>query len=136
MRKHRESEQKLYLQKATSEFAGLDKFLQSEKGREHLTPEQRAQVPTILAKCLFNLGKYAEALEIYDRLALQYENKVEALEALGGAVQCHAALFQEDKVRQRLLQIERTIPHVPKDIGDAWKEWVKAAKEPLKPIKE
>jgi tetratricopeptide (TPR) repeat protein len=136
MRKHRESEQKLYLQKAATEFAELDKFLNTEKGRTHLSPEQRVQVPSILAKCLFNLGKYAEALVIYDRLAQQYENKVEGLEALGGAVQCHAALFQEDKVRQRLLQIERTLPHVPRNIAEEWKEWVKAAKEPLKPIQE
>jgi tetratricopeptide (TPR) repeat protein len=135
-RRHREEMQRLYLQKASSEFAGLDKYLRSEKGKAHLTPKQRAEVPFLLGSCLFRLGKYAEAVEVYDRIATEYENKIESIVALGEAVRCHASLRQEDKVRQRLLQIEKAIPHVSKEDGQKWKEWVIKARESLTPIRE
>jgi tetratricopeptide (TPR) repeat protein len=135
-RRHREEMQRLYLQKASSEFGGLDKYLRSEKGKAHLTPKQRAEVPFLLGSCLFRLGKYAEAVEVYDRIATEYENKIESIVALGEAVRCHASLRQEDKVRQRLLQIEKAIPHVSKEDGQKWKEWVIKARESLTPFRE
>lgn len=133
-REHRESQKKLYEQRAAEEFLALDTFLETPAGKNHLSKEQRIQVPFHAAKCLFNMGKYKESLEVYDRMAKKYANKVEGLDALGGAVQCHAAMLQEDDIRQRLIQIEQTIPHVPEKVGELWKDWVKRAREPLKPI--
>jgi tetratricopeptide (TPR) repeat protein len=138
-KEHRESQQRLYLQRAAEEFIALNAFLETPAGEPHLTKEQRVQVPFNAAKCLFNLGKYKEALEVYDKLAQKHANKVEGLDALGGAVQCHAAMLQEDEIRQRLLQIEQGIEQVEKadpKVGEVWRDWVKRAREPLKPIKE
>ncbi|MGL4554896.1 MAG: tetratricopeptide repeat protein [Gemmataceae bacterium] len=133
-REHREQQHRLYLQRAADEFLKLDAFLDTPAGDKHLPKDQRGRVPFHAGKCLFNLGKYKEALEVYDRLARQHENKVEGLEGLGQAVACHAALKQINEVRQRLIQVEQAIPHVDKKDGDAWKEWAKQVRSSLPPI--
>lgn len=133
-REHFEGQQKLFLGRAAEEFATLDAYLNTSAGQDHLTKEQRTQVPFITAKCYFNLGKYEKALEVYDRLIRTYPNRVEGLDALGGAVQCHAAMGKEDLVRQRLLQIEQALPQVPEEVRKPWAAWLKEARKPLKDL--
>ncbi|MFO0926060.1 MAG: tetratricopeptide repeat protein [Gemmataceae bacterium] len=133
-RQHFQKEHRRWMQKAADEFAVLDQFLETPAGKDHLTSEQRTQVPFIAAKCWFNLGQYDKALEIYNRLIDRYQNKVEGLDALGGAVSCHAALGQVDKVKQRLLQIKNALPGMPEDVRGPWEEWVKEAIKPLKDL--
>lgn len=130
-RQHFQKEHRRWLQKAADEFATLDRYLESPDGKDHLAGEQRAQVPFIAAKCWFNLGQYDKALEIYERLIGRYPAKVEGLDALGGAVSCHAALGQIDRVKQRLLQIKTTLPGMPEDVRRPWEDWVKEAIKPL-----
>jgi tetratricopeptide (TPR) repeat protein len=97
-----------------------------------LARKQRATRPSFLAaKCRFNLGQYDKALAIYERLIEQHEGKEEGLDALGGAVSCHAAMGQVSKVRQRLLQIEKALPGVPKEVREPWQAWVKEAAKAL-----
>lgn len=133
-RQHFQKEHRRWLQKAADEFAVLDRYLETPEGKDHLTAEQRIQVPFIAAKCWFNLGQYDKSLEIYDRLIDRYPGKVEGLDALGGAVSCHAALGQIDKVKQRLLQIKNQLPQMPEDVRGPWEEWVKEAIKPLKDL--
>jgi tetratricopeptide (TPR) repeat protein len=123
-RAHYQAEQRKWLQRAAEEFASLDAYLLTEAGKDQLTPRQRTDVPVITAKCWFNLGEYDKALAIDDRLIARYPNQLEGLEALGGAVQCHAAKGQLDKVRWRLIQIETLLPKMPEEVRKSWEPWL------------
>jgi hypothetical protein len=118
---------KIWQEQAAKEFTSLDLYLRTRAGEKHLSPEQRAQVPFIAARCVFNLGRYKEALVVYERLIQQYGDTVEGLDAMGGAVACHAALKEPEKVKQRLLQIKMALPHVPKEARDVWQKWLDLA---------
>ena len=135
-RRHQEETHRLYLQKAATELEGLYKYIRSEKGKSHLTAKQQLEVSMMLGSCLFQLGKYTQAIDIYDQIANENENKLEAVVALGEAVRCHGALLQEDKIRQRLLQIEKALPHIPQEDAQKWKNWVLEARKILTPLRE
>jgi TolA-binding protein len=131
-RGHFQSEHRRWLEKAAAEFATLGGLLRKAKeGADGLTREQRTQVPFIEADCLFNLGKYAEALALYEELAKLHNGRPEGIRALGGAVKCHAGLWQADKVRQRLLQIRQGLGVLDEVDRKAWDEWVTQASQGL-----
>ncbi|MFM7151145.1 MAG: tetratricopeptide repeat protein, partial [Gemmataceae bacterium] len=130
-RSHFQREHRRWLQKAADEFAALDRLLETEAGKQHFNAEMRAQVPFISAKCWFNLGQYEKSLTVYEKLIDRYLGKVEVLDALGGAVSCHAALGQVDKVKQRLLQIKTTLPKIEEPVRGPWERWLVEALKPL-----
>src|SRR5207302_9130079 len=86
------------------------KLLDGAKGKDALTEEQHLQVPFFAAKCWFEAGDYKKALEIHEALIVRHRSHPEELDALGGAIQCHAALGQQTRVKQRLLEIEKALP--------------------------
>jgi tetratricopeptide (TPR) repeat protein len=135
-RDHFQNEHHRWLQKAAQEFTELGKILDSPAGQGQLTREQRTQVPFIAAKCWFDKGEYNTALDLYKGLIERHAGKVEALEALGHAVGCHAAMGQPDMVRQRLLEIEQMLPSMSIDesVRKAWQAWVKAATRGLEQL--
>ena len=135
-REYYEKQHKLRLRQAADEFAALDAYLSTPAGKSQLTRDQRVQVPFITAKCWFNLGgneNREKALKIYEKLIERYPDTVEGLDALAGAVSCHAVMFQEDKVKQRLVQVELLLqqPGIPADAKKAWGKWVNDATNQL-----
>jgi tetratricopeptide (TPR) repeat protein len=133
---HFKQEHVRWLKQAADEFAALDAYLATPSGKDHLTREQRTQVPFITAKCWFNLGQYDKALHVYERLIDRYPEQIEGLDALGGAVSCHAALGQIDKIRQRLLQMRMLLPRVAADVRKVWEDWVNEASKMLEDLRE
>ena len=77
-----------------------------------------------------------KALVIFEKLIERHSGKKEGLDALGGAVSCHAALQDLNRVQQRLLQIEQLLPNMPDEIRKPWTEWHKSAKELLRGLAE
>jgi TolA-binding protein len=131
---HFQKEHRRWLQKAADEFAALERFLDSPEGKGHLTPELRAQVPFIAAKCLYNVGEWDKSLAIFEKLIDRHEGAVEALDAAGGAVSCHAARRREgdvEKLKQRLVQIKLMLPKMPEDVRKPWEEWLDSANKML-----
>src|SRR5262249_43995573 len=140
-RAHFQREHRQWLVKAAGEVTPPDACLESPAGQtpaavRGLTGEQRIQVPFVTAKCWFNLGQYEKALAIYERLLGQHSGKVEGLDALGGAVSCHAAMGQVGKVRQRLLEIDRAIKGMPPEIREPWEGWLKKARQGLQDVQD
>jgi tetratricopeptide (TPR) repeat protein len=128
-------EQRRWMEQAAEEFNLLNDYLETTpEAKDHLSKSQRTQVPFITAKCWFNLGKYDRSLAIYKKLKDRYPEQVEGLDALGGAVTCHAAMGQIDQVKSCLLQIEKLLPKMPEDIRRAWEEWLEKALQPLKDL--
>lgn len=128
---HFEKQRRLWMQKAADEFAALERFLETPEGKEHLSPELRAQVPTISARCWFDAGDYGKALAIFEKLVERHANTPEGLDALGGAVACHAALGQIEKLQQRLLQIKHLLPQMPEKVRRPWEDWHNKAMKTL-----
>jgi tetratricopeptide (TPR) repeat protein len=122
-RMHVQKQIKSWLLKAAEEFSSLEAYLTTEAGKDQLTPQQRTLVPFITAKCWFALGEYDKALSIYERLIKRYPTQVEGLDALGGAVQCHAGKGEIGILRQRLIQIKGMLPSMPEEVRKAWEPW-------------
>jgi tetratricopeptide (TPR) repeat protein len=131
---HFKQEHVRWLKQAADEFAALDAYLGTPAGKEHLTKDQRTQVPFITAKCWFNLGQYDKSLRIYERLIDRYPEQIEGLDALGGAISCHAALGQIDRIRQRLLQMRMMLPRVPAEVRKVWEDWLNEASKMLEDV--
>jgi tetratricopeptide (TPR) repeat protein len=126
-REHYQKEHRRWLLLAAEEFTALAEFLDGPQGQGHLTPQHRAQVPLMAAKCWFNRGDYQKALAMYEGLIARYRGKVEVLDALGGAVRCHAALEQLDAVRQRLLQVQMALRDFEEPVRSPWEDWLRKA---------
>jgi tetratricopeptide (TPR) repeat protein len=128
---HFQREHRRWLQKAADEFAELARFLETPEAQGHLSPGQQTEVPFIAARCRFNLGQYDEALRLYEKLVGRHPTGVQGLQALGGAVSCHAALGQYDKVRQRLAEMRAALAQVDEAVRRDWEVWVTEAGKPL-----
>jgi hypothetical protein len=85
------------------------------------------------AGALFHAGKYAEAAKAYEKIASRAANPLDAVNALGGAVRCDAALLKEESIKERLGEIEALLPKLPADERATWGKWLQQAKEPLRP---
>jgi len=127
-------ERRRALQQAAAEFASLDAFLASPVGRDHLTAKQRMDVLVFTAKCWYLLGEYDKALAIYERMIDRYPNQVVTIDALGGAVQCHAARGQIERIKERLAQIQEVLPKMPEETRKAWEPWYTECIKQLKDL--
>jgi hypothetical protein len=96
----------------------------------HLTPDERLQVPFTLAACRFDLGQYEKALKLYDALAEKHKGTVASLEAMGGAVRCHAALGQREAVASQLKELRGLLPGLPDEVvRKQWEAWIAIAEK-------
>jgi tetratricopeptide (TPR) repeat protein len=127
-REHYKREHRKWLTKAAEEFENLARFITTQESEGHLTKEERLQVPFTVASCRFDLGQYDKALEIYAFLAEEHRGTVASLEALGGAVRCHAALGQNDLLQRRLGEIRSQLPLLPDEaMRGQWEQWLTLA---------
>jgi tetratricopeptide (TPR) repeat protein len=124
---HLRKEHQRWLQKAADEFQELAAFLEKPESAGHLTSDERLEIPFIAADCRYNLGQYAEALAQYERLIATNANPKVVLNALGLAVRCHAALGQQDKLRQRLDEIRKALSGLDDAGRQQWEEWLSLA---------
>lgn len=135
-RSHQFKRQQEYLRKAAHEFSALCANLDTPAAKEHLSPELTRQVPLISAKCWFDLGQPEKALLVYDKLIERYGEREEVLEALGGAVTCHAVMGKIEHVRQRLWQIQQLVPKMRPEVRGPWTEWLRIAVNNLRRVEE
>jgi tetratricopeptide (TPR) repeat protein len=129
---HRKRQRDL-LEMAGVNYQKLVDDLESAQLQQALTAEQEAilgQVRFAVADCRYDLGKYPEALYLYNVLAKRYENTVEGLIALKHACRCHFAMSQLDKARAVVEQIKAALPRTTFD-GTAdnrtrawWENWL------------
>ncbi len=125
-REHHWKQHRHWLQKAAEQYQELSKSL-SEGASASLQPEEVVHVQFSDAECRFNLGDYAAALQMYERLADQYKERVERLRALGGCLRCHAARNETDKVQQYVQGIRNALATVDPATRRAWETWLSDA---------
>jgi len=132
-KEHSQREYQRWLQKAADEYLDLARFLEKPESKGHLLDEERIQIPFIAAECLFNLGQYGDALQVYDHLAEVNAGQPQCLQAMGGCVRCLAAQGLGDKVRQRLDQIRGLLINVEGPERQRWEEWLTTVSKPIMP---
>jgi tetratricopeptide (TPR) repeat protein len=115
-----------WLKKAAFEFEALAEFLEKPEGANQLTLECQVDVPFKAAACRFHLNEYDLAAASYEKLYAKYPDRLEGLNALGGAVQCYFLLDQRDKGFDRLKKIREmlTLPTIPEKVRGLWEAWV------------
>jgi TolA-binding protein len=123
-REHYSQQHQVYLKKAAEQFQELEEFLQTPQARGHLTPEEQVSVPFIYADCLYNLGRYDEALEMFNRLAGRFRGQPAAVFALEGAARVYAAKRDFTNMRQRLEDIRKSLPGLPEKDRQTWEKWL------------
>ncbi len=121
-------EHRNWMTRAAHEFYQLAVFLDKPEAAGFLTAEERTLIPFQAADCRFNLGKYDEALKLYEVLVARFPTPPQGLNALAGTVRCLAALRQFDEMRKRLDEIREVIkgledPQQQKE----WEEWLRKA---------
>jgi tetratricopeptide (TPR) repeat protein len=122
--KYLQEKHRHYLQKAAEEYQELTAFLEKPESAGQLTPKERREIPFTAAQCRFDLGHYAEALAIYDRLIETNPDQQVVLQAKGYAARCHLGLRQEEKMMQRLDEIRKAVAGLEKDERQSWEEWL------------
>lgn len=88
------------------------------------------------AECRFDLGKYDEAIRLYEGLVVRYQHKAESLDALAQITRCLWVQRQPDKALKTLQRLRNAL----KDVDDAalsastvnqtrpeWEEWLNKA---------
>jgi tetratricopeptide (TPR) repeat protein len=128
--KHLREKHHNFLEKAATEFQELAGFLETPGSAGHLTPDERRDVPFTAAQCRFDLGQYAEALAIYDRLIAANVSPEVTLQALGFAARCHLGMHQEEKMHERLEAIRKSLATLEKADRERWEEWLSLATKP------
>jgi tetratricopeptide (TPR) repeat protein len=123
---------RLSLEQAAEQYARLSRLIEALKTSSSARKQQATRAAFKGAKIRFTLGQYEKALTDYERLIEKHHGKVEGLDALGGAVSCHAALGQVNKVQQRLIQINKALNDVPAEIREPWEKWLEEAVRALK----
>jgi tetratricopeptide (TPR) repeat protein len=134
-KKHMRESNQHYLQKAADEYQELAAILEKPESAAILTAAERDLVPFVAADCRYNLGQYAEALAVYERLLdSKPADRSVALRALAEAARCHLVLAQGDKYRARLEEIHKMLAGVDETVRQQWEEWLSlAARQPLNP---
>jgi hypothetical protein len=122
-----------WMLQATEDYLELSRLLEKSELKGDLDTQERRKVPLLAGECLFNLGRYHEAEEVFDHQAKLHAGHPDSLQALGGSARCLAALAQGDKFRQRLDQIRGLLDKVEGPERKKWEEWVTVVSKPVVP---
>lgn len=132
-REHMRAQRLKYLEMARDQYQKLVADLDALTATRPLSGDEENIVRLArfaVADCQFDLGHYAQSLEIYTDLSRRYQNQVEGLIALRHVWQCHGMLSQTDQVRATLERIRATIPSTQFDATAEnrtrayWENWV------------
>lgn len=136
---HREKERQKLLERAAGQYQKLGSDLEGISTHRALTPDEEAilrQAQFAYADTRFEMGKYDEALRLYNQLADRYKHQLEELNALRHVWQCHGLLRQPDQVRTSLDRLRGALNEMPAAAFDGstetatrlyWENWVRDA---------
>ncbi len=141
----RQKERSKWLEKAALQYQKLAQDLESVAANRSLGAEELGvlrQSHFAYAECRFDLGKFDEALRLYNALADRYHGQLDELIALRHVWQCHGVLFQPDQSRTTLDRIRTAMKDLPPTAFDGasdvatrawWENWL-AEKSKLRDV--
>jgi tetratricopeptide (TPR) repeat protein len=134
-----QAEHDAWLRKAARAFTDLDERLRTDpEVRAALTEEERVEIPFAAAKCQLFSGNDKEALQIYERLAEEYDKDhfdqpLRRVRALGGIISCYSVNIGPEspertrslwRIKQRLAEIGQELPRLNEKDRQAWRNHV------------
>jgi tetratricopeptide (TPR) repeat protein len=131
------------LRRAADEFEKLMPLLDKPEAAAQLTREDVVEVPFHAADCRLFAGQYAEALQLFNKVADDYarrkrtaDENLSYLKALEGTIRCHALLISpksnhRDKARQRITEMELLLRDVDEPTRQKWEDWIKDVQKEL-----
>jgi hypothetical protein len=134
-REFHEHEAHAWYFKAAQEFHGLRAALERPEAHGPLTPQDEMLLPFSEADCLFNGGRYDDALKLYGPLANKHAGTVDGINALGGMVRCYSARLgapqpgDAEEMQKCIALIRQGLKTVVLKEGDrqAWELWLAGA---------
>ena len=86
----------------------------------------------MLADTWFRLGRYNDALQLYEEQVAKLEGRKEQLTALGGMVQCYSSMGKFDKIPPITERIRQALPGLDEKTRKEWEFWVITASRSTK----
>lgn len=135
-RQFRQGERTKLLERAAGQYQKLVQDLEGIATHRTLTADEASilrQAQFEYAECRFDLGKFEEALRLYNSLADRYRQQLEELIALRHVWQCHGVLFQPEQSRTTLERIQTAMQEMPMTAFDGsadvatrawWEAWL------------
>lgn len=126
-RAHFQAEHKRWLERAVATYTDIRLALEIPQMKELLDQEELDLVGPMLADTWFNLGRYSEALRLYEEQVIKLEGRKEQLVALGGSIRCYTSMGKMDQVKETLERIRKGLPLLDEKTRKDWEAWVNAA---------
>jgi len=92
-----------------------------------LTQDELDSVGLLLADTWFQLGRYGEALALYEEQVGKLAGRNGQLVALGGTIRCNSSLGRYDKLAPAMEQIRLALPRLDEKTRKEWEGWINTA---------
>jgi tetratricopeptide (TPR) repeat protein len=101
--------------------------LEIPEAKSQLSQEEMDSVTLLLADTWFQLGRYNDALQLFEEQVAKLEGRQGQLVALGGTIRCNSSLGRFDKLAPALEQIRLALPRLDEKTRKEWEAWINTA---------
>lgn len=126
-RAHFQAEHRRWLERAVVTYTDVRLALEIPEASSLLTRDELDSVGLLLADTWFHLGRYEDALQLYEEQVGKLEGRNGQLVALGGTIRCNSSLRRYDKLAPALEQIRLALPRLDEKTRKEWEGWINTA---------
>lgn len=126
-RSHFQAEHRRWLERAVATYIDIRLALEVPETNSRLSQEELDSVTLLLADTWFQLGRYNDALQLFEEQVVKLEGRQGQLVALGGTIRCNSSLGRFDKVAPALEQIRLALPRLDEKTRKEWEAWINTA---------
>ena len=129
---HFQAEYRRWLERAVSTYNDVRLALELPGASSLLDQSELDKIGLMLADTWFRLGRYNDALQLYEEQVAKLEGRKEQLTALGGMVQCYSSMGKFDKIPPITERIRQALPGLDEKTRKEWEFWVITASRSTK----
>jgi len=126
-RAHFQAEHRRWLERAVVTYTDVRLALELPDASSLLTQDELDSVGLLLADTWFQLGRYGEALALYEEQVGKLAGRNGQLVALGGTIRCNSSLGRYDKLAPAMEQIRLALPRLDEKTRKEWESWINTA---------
>ncbi len=126
-RAHFQAEHRRWLERAVVTYTDVRLALEMPESTSLLTRDEFDSVGLLLADTWFQLGRYEDALQLYEEQVGKLAGRNGQLVALGGTIRCNSSLRRYEKMAPALEQIRLALPKLDDKTRKEWESWINTA---------